>query len=69
MSQIIEYRAAASQLKSKEFFMHDLSKYTVPTSFVRMAVPTKVMGMLLISAFPTKVVGMQAVYQSSQIQE
>ena len=36
---------------------HDLSKYTVPT---------KVMGMLVVSALPTKVVGMQA---SNQIQE
>ena len=49
--------------------VHDLSKYTVPTSFVEIAVPTKVMGMLVVSALPTKVVGMQAVYQSSHIQE
>ena len=46
--------------------MHDLSKYTVPTSFVGTAVPTKVVGMLLVSALPTKVVGMQV---SKQIQE
>ena len=42
-------------------FRHDLSKYTVPTSFVGITVPTKVMGMLVVSASPTKVVGMQAV--------
>ena len=35
---------------------HDLSKYTVPTSFVGIAVPTKVVGMLVVSALPTKVV-------------
>ena len=29
--------------------MHDLSKYTVPTSFVGIAVPTKVVGMLVVS--------------------
>ena len=46
--------------------MHDLSKYTVPTSFVGIAVPTKVVGMLVVLALPTKVVGMQA---SNQIQE
>ena len=45
---------------------HDLSKYTVPTSFVGIAVPTKVVGMLVVLAIPTKVVGMQA---SNQIQE
>ena len=45
---------------------HDLSKYTVPTSFVGIAVPTKVVGMLVALALPTKVVGMQA---SNQIQE
>ena len=37
--------------------MHDLSKYTVPTSFVGIAVPTKVVGMLVVLALPTKVVG------------
>ena len=42
---------------------HDLSKYTVPSSFVGIAVPTKVEGMLVVSAVPTKVVGMQADYQ------
>ena len=46
--------------------MHDLSKYTVPTSFVGIAVPPKVVGMLVVLALPTKVVGMQA---SNQIQE
>ena len=46
--------------------MHDLSKYTVPTSFVGIAVPTKFVGMLVVLALPTKVVGMQA---SNQIQE
>ena len=33
------------------------------------AVPTKVVGMLVVSALPTKVVGMQAVNQISKIQE
>ena len=46
--------------------LHDLSKYTVPTSFVGIAVPTKVVGMLLVLALPTKVMGMQA---RNQIQE
>ena len=57
--------------------MHDLSKYTVPTSFVGIAVPTKVAGMLVVlahdlskytvptsflgMALPTKVVGMLVV--------
>ena len=45
---------------------HDLSKYTVPTSFVGIAVPTKVVGIMVVLALPTKVVGMQA---SNQIQE
>ena len=49
--------------------MHDLSKYTVPTSFVGIVVPTKVVGMLVLSSLLTKVVGMQAVYQSSQLQQ
>ena len=39
---------------------YDLSKYTVPTSFVGIAVPTKVVGMLMVSALPTKVVRMQS---------
>ena len=39
---------------------HDLSKYNVPTSFMGIDVPTKVAGMLLVSALPTKLVGMQA---------
>ena len=39
--------------------MHDLSKY---------AVPTKLVGMMVLSALRTKVVGIQSVYQSSQIQ-
>ena len=29
----------------------DLSKYTIPKSFVGIAVPTKVVGMLVVSAF------------------
>ena len=41
--------------------MHDLSKYTVPTSFVGIAVPTKVVGMLVVLALPTKVLGMLVV--------
>ena len=45
---------------------HDLSKYTVPTCFVVITVPTKVVGMLVVSAHPTKVVEMQA---SKQIQK
>ena len=58
-----------------EIIRHDLSKYTVPTSFVGIAVPTKVagiwvltkvVGMLLVLALPTKVMGMQA---RNQIQE
>ena len=49
-----------------KFTLHDLSKYTVPTSFVGIAVPTKVVGMLVVLALPSKVVGMQA---SNQIQE
>ena len=36
--------------------LHDLSKYTIPTSFVGISVPTKVEGM-------------QAVLQNNQIQE
>ena len=47
--------------------MRDLSKYTVPTSFVGITVPTKVMGMPVVSAIPTKVVRMQAVYQGSRL--
>ena len=43
-----------------------MSKYTVPTSFVGMAVPTKVAGMLVVSALPTKLVGM---HTNNQIQE
>ena len=49
--------------------MHNLSKYTIPTSFVGIVIPTKVVGTLVESALPTKVVGMQVVYQISQIQE
>ena len=49
--------------------MHNVSKYTVPTSFVGIAVTTKAMGMLVVSALPTKVVVMLVVYQSIQIQE
>ena len=51
------------------FIMHNLSKYTIPTSFVGIVIPTKVVGTLVESALPTKVVGMQVVYQISQIQE
>ena len=43
---------------------HDLSKYLVPTSFVGIAVPTKV----VVSTLFTKVVGMNAVHQSNEIQ-
>ena len=43
-----------------------MSKYTVPTSSVGTAIPTKVVGMLVVSTLPTKVVGMQA---NKQIQE
>ena len=43
--------------------VHDLSKYTVPTSFVGIAVPTKVLGMLVVSALLPKLVGMQAINQ------
>ena len=40
----------------------DLSKYTVPQSFVGITVPTKVVGMLASGvSLPTKVLGMQAV--------
>ena len=46
--------------------MHDLSKYTVPTSFVGIAVPTKVVGMQVVSALPTKVVGIQATIYKNQ---
>ena len=38
-----------------------MTKYTVPTSFVGIAVPTKVVGMLVVLALPTKVVGMLVV--------
>ena len=48
---------------------HDLSKHTVPTSFVGIAVPTKVVGMLVLSALPKKVLGILTDYQSHQIQE
>ena len=40
----------------------DLSKYTVPKSFVGMAVPTKIVGMIIVSALPTRVVGMKYVF-------
>ena len=43
-----------------------MSKYTVPTSFVGITVPTKVVGMLVVLTLPTKVVEMQ---NSNQIQE
>ena len=38
-----------------------LSKYTIPTSFVRRCLHTTVVGMLVVSALPTKVVGMMYV--------
>ena len=41
--------------------MQDLSKYTVPISFVGITIPTKVVGMLVASALPTKVVEMNYV--------
>ena len=40
-----------------------------PQAFWELLLPIKVEGMLVVLALPTKVVGMQAVYQSSQIQE
>ena len=43
-----------------------MSKYTGPTSFVRITAPTKFVGMLVVSALPTEVMGMQV---SKQIQE
>ena len=43
-----------------------MSKYTGPTSFVRITALTKFVGMLVVSALAIKVVGMQA---SKQIQE
>ena len=49
--------------------MHDLSKYTVPTRFVGIVVPTKIVGMLVVTALPIKVLGMKAVNQISKIQE
>ena len=53
-------------LRDAGFGGHDLSKYTVPTSFVGIALSTKVVGMLMVLVLPTKVVRMQA---SNQIQE
>ena len=51
------------------FITHELSKYIVPTSIVGIAIPTTVVGILVVSSLPTKVVGMKAVLQTSQIQE
>ena len=36
---------------------HELSKYTVPTSFVGIVVATKVVGMMVLSALPRMVAG------------
>ena len=36
----------------------DLTKYTVPTGFVGMSVPTTVVERLGVSILPTKIVGM-----------
>ena len=51
------YQEASGKLLCvKRFFVkkwHDLSKYTVPTSFVGTSVPEKVVGMLVVSALPT----------------
>ena len=47
----------------------DLSKYTVPTSFVGITVPTKVVGMLVTSALPTKLVGMNYVIFSIHLKK
>ena len=41
--------------------IQDLSKYTIPTSFVGMCLPTAVVGMLVVSALPLKVVGVMYV--------
>ena len=46
--------------------MHDLSKYIVPTIFVRITAPAKVVGILVVTALPTEVVGIQV---SKQIRE
>ena len=45
--------------------MQDLSKYTVPTSFVGIIVPTKVLGMLAALVLPTRAVGMNHVIFST----
>ena len=44
----------------------DLSNYTVSTRFVGISVPTKVVGMLMVSVLPTKIVGMLYVIFSIQ---
>ena len=46
--------------------MQDLSKYTVPKSFVGIAVPIKVMGMLVVAALATKFVGVNHVICSTK---
>ena len=48
-------------MKLDEVLWQDLSKYTVPTSFVGMSLPRTDVGMLVVSALPTKVVGMMYV--------
>ena len=46
--------------------MHNLSKYTVPTSLVGMAVPIKLVGMFVVLAVPTKTSGMQHAFLASE---
>ena len=43
----------------------DLSKYTVPKSFVGITIPTNVVGLLVASAIPTRVEGMKYVIFST----
>ena len=45
--------------------MQDLSKYTIPKSFVGISIPTNVVGLLVASAIPTRVVGMKYVIFST----
>ena len=51
---IIEFTRFATLVKCWQ----DLSKYTIPTNFEGMSVPTTVVGMLGLSVLPTKIVGM-----------
>ena len=44
--------------------MRALSKYTVPKSFVGIAVPKRVVGTLEVLTIPTKAMGMQAVQKA-----